>query len=188
MHDNQSIYLNPDGPLVFYMMAFFIMTYEAQFLLKKFWLVIGMVLGALFIIDGWKMWQLYLCSGLALILATVNTVKSKRPYKKLNRILTMVYLVIQPCFLIILSPIVIPQTNVAVGVVLALMVWSLVSFLSHIFYNNNKRLLCVELKLIGLVYFMATLFFHHWLWVPFGVSLGVIVIFSSIFSASSHTT
>lgn len=170
MHDNV-FNINYDST-VFLIGAFFIFTFHSQFIIRKLYQTLVAIALALYFTDSWDRWEFYLAAGLGTIFGWINTNLSKRPYKRPNSVETIYYLVILPFYTIGFMPLVVPQTGVAYGVVLALMVWCFLAVVFHNFYKKHKRTLDPYAVVFVLAVFLIIFIFHRWRWACVGTIIG----------------
>jgi hypothetical protein len=173
MHDGILTHL--EDARVFLMMALFIATFQGQYIVNNSLLVLLSGLASLFFLQGWTVWEFYLVLIVALLLGRYQHFKRSTTWRKCNKVELAYFLFGQPFVLLFLSPLVIPQTNVAVGVFLAAMVYLLVLFFFSIFYVKNVRLLDHHIMIPIAAYWLLTLFFHQVRWLGFGVGVGLAI-------------
>src|SRR3989338_2592399 len=179
MHDG--ILTDLEDAKVFLMMSFFIFTLQGQYIVNSSILVLLSGLVTLFFLGTWGLWELYVVGGVALLIGKLLHITSHNKWRKCNKVELAYFLVGQPFYLCFLTPIIIPQTNAAVGVLLAGMVWMLIIFFFSIFYVKNSRLLDSYMLIPIASMFILTLFFHHYMWVPFAVASPLAVLASIFF-------
>jgi hypothetical protein len=179
MHDH--LIIAAESSIVFSMMSIYLVTFHTHFFINKLvWTAISALI-SMYFIDGWRHWEIWMMMGDAVITAISFSKTCKRSSIPLNNVELVLIGIVQPLYVIILFPIIIPQTNVAVGVQLAFVLWCPIVLFFSIFYNEHQHTLDVRLIITGITVFISTLFFHHWKWVPPALSLGIPFIYNTFF-------
>lgn len=179
MHDH--LIIAAESSIVFSMMSMYLVTFHTHFFINKLVCTAVSALVSMYFIDGWRHWEIWMMMGIAIISAISFSKSCKRSSVPLNNVELIIISIVQPLYVVILFPIIIPQTNVAVGVLLAFMIWSLVVLFFSIFYNEHQHTLDSRLLTTGITVFISTLFFHHWKWVSPALSVGVPFLYNTLF-------
>lgn len=158
------------------MSAFFIFTFNSYFIIKKLYVTVASILLALYFTDSWSTWELYLVSFLGITCGWISSNVSPIPWKKANSVETLYYAIILPFYTLALFPLVIPQTGVAAGCVLAMMLWFFIAIIFHNFYEKHKRTLDPLVVGFVLAVYLFTFILYPWRWGCFGAIVGFEVV------------
>lgn len=178
MHDN--IILHHPNIILFISNAFFLFTLNNQYIVRKFHYTIISALIGIYFTSTWHDWQVYVSIVLGIIFGFLHSLQTQKEWKRANSTFIVYFNVILPIYSVGLFPLVIPQTDIAMGVLLALLLWIFVSIFFFIFYKNHAQILDRHIIASSVIIFIFTAFLHRWFWINFSLTLTAQVLFLGI--------
>lgn len=167
MHDN--IILHNPNIILLISNAFFLFTFNNQYIVRKLHYTLFSTFIAIYFTSTWSSWEIYVASTLGILLGFFHSFQTQKKWKPANSTFFVYFNVILPIYSVALFPLVIPQTDIAMGVGLAFLVWFFISILFYIFYKRHPQILDRHIIYSNLVVFLLAFFLHRWFWLNFAL-------------------
>lgn len=169
MHDN--IILHHPNIILLISNAFFLFTLNSQYIVRRFLYTLASSVIAIYFTDTWTNWEVYVAILAGSLFGFFHAQQTTRKWKVANSTFLVYFSAILPIYSVGLFPLVIPQTDVAMGVALAFILWIFISIFFFLFYKHHSHVLDRHILCSSVVVFILTFALHRWFWICFSINL-----------------